>query len=187
MPQVGELGVAVLFHQLGDVWRRPIMPRKLLMLAACAALLPLSFSVHAAETAKEGTDKLVVYFFGGQSFSSMKQGEAVVYTNDDYRIQSAASQGSLFDHLGVRCAGSLCLEGEKAARSGYCVKGDKDGNQYWKVFEDVARGKGTSKIVGGTGKFAGMTGDTDYNWELVSSPDDRTRFIVSETVRWKLP
>jgi lipocalin len=32
-----------------------------------------------------------------------------------------------------------------------------------------------------------MTGDTDYTWELVSSPDDRARFVVSETVRWELP
>jgi hypothetical protein len=72
-----------------------IMSRKLLMLAA-AALLPLSFSAQGAETAKEGSDKLVVHFVNGQSFSPMKQGEAVVYTGDDYGIQSA-SAGSLFD------------------------------------------------------------------------------------------
>ena len=77
------------------------MPRQLLILAA-AALLP--FSAQAAETAKEGTDKLMVYFVNGQSFSPMKQGEAVVYTGDDYGIQSA-SAGSLFDNLGVRCVG----------------------------------------------------------------------------------
>jgi hypothetical protein len=162
-----------------------IMSRKLLTLAA-AALLPLSFSAQAAETAKEGTDKFVVHFVNGQSFSPMKQGEAVVYTSDDYGIQSA-SAGSLFDNLGVRCAGIHRVEGEKAAGSGYCVKGDKDGNQYWEAYEDVGPGKGTSKIVGGLGKFAGMSGDIDYTWEPVSSPDDRFRFVVSGTMRWKLP
>jgi hypothetical protein len=161
------------------------MSRKLLMLAA-AALLLLSFSAQGAETAKEGTDKLVVHFVNGQSFSPMKQGEAVVYTGDDYGIQSA-SAGSLFDNLGVRCVGFFRLDGDKTAGNGYCVKGDKDGNQYWEAFENGGLGKGTSKIVGGLGKFAGMTGDTDYTWELVSSPDDRARFVVSETVRWKLP
>ena len=161
------------------------MSRKLLMLAA-AALLPLSFSAQGAETAKEGSDKLVVHFVNGQSFSPMKQGEAVVYTGDDYGIQSA-SAGSLFDNLGVRCVGFVRLEGNKAVGHGYCVKGDKDGNQYWEAYEDVALGKGTAKIVGGLGKFAGMTGDIDYTWDLVSSPDDRVRFVVSETVRWKLP
>jgi hypothetical protein len=162
-----------------------IMSRKLLMLAA-AALLPLSFSAQGAETAKEGTDKLVVHFVNGQTFNPMKQGEAVVYPGDDYGIQSA-SAGSLFDNLSVRCVGLLRFEGNKAAGNGYCIKGDKDGNQYWEAYEDVAPGKGTSKIVGGLGKFAGITGDIDYTWELVSSPDDRLRFVVSETMRWKLP
>jgi hypothetical protein len=159
------------------------MSTKLLILAA-AALLP--FSAQAAETAKEGTDKLIVYFVNGQSFSPMKQGEAVVYTSDDYGIQNA-SAGSLFDNLGVRCVGLHHLQGDKATGNGYCVKGDKDGNQYWEAFEDVAPGKGASKIVGGLGKFAGMTGDIDYTWEPVSSPDDRFRLVVSETMRWKLP
>ena len=93
------------------------MSRKLLMLAA-AALLPLSFSAQGAETAKEGTDKLVVHFVNGQSFSPMKQGEAVVYTGDDYGIQSA-SAGSLFDNLGVRCVGLFRFEGDKSAGNGY--------------------------------------------------------------------
>ena len=61
------------------------MSKKLLVLAA-VVLLPLSFSARAAETAKEGTDKLVVHFVNGQSFNPMKQGEAVVYTGDDYGI-----------------------------------------------------------------------------------------------------
>jgi hypothetical protein len=141
------------------------MSRQLLILAA-AALWP--FSTQAADTAKEGTDKLMVRFVNVSSFSEMKQGDAVVYTNDNSGVQSA-SAGSLFDNLGVRCVGFFRLEGATGVSKGYCVKGDSNGNQYWEDYQDLA-GKGTSKIVGGKGKFAGMTGDIDYTYEGVGIP-----------------
>jgi hypothetical protein len=159
-----------------------IMLRQLLILAA-AALWP--FSAQAVDTAKEGTEKLIVRFVNVSSLSEMKQGYAVVYTNDNSGIQNA-SAGSLFDNLGVRCVGFTRV-GATGASKGYCVKGDSDGNQYWEEFQDLA-GKGTSKIVGGQGKFAGMTGDIDYSYEgAVGDPNGRTLFVVYETVRWKLP
>jgi hypothetical protein len=158
------------------------MPRQLLILAA-AALWP--FSAQAADTAKEGTDKLMVRFVNVSSFSEMKQGDAVVYTNDNSGVQSA-SAGSLFDNLGVRCVGFFRLEGATGVSKGYCVKADSNGNQYWEEYQDLA-GKGTSKIVGGKGKFAGMTGGIDSTYEGLGDPNGRILFVVSETVRWKLP
>ena len=59
------------------------MPRQLLILAA-VALWP--FSAQAVDTAKEGTDKLIVRFVNVSSLSEMKQGYAVVYTNDNSGI-----------------------------------------------------------------------------------------------------
>ena len=104
-----------------------MMPRQLLILAA-AALWP--FSAQAADTPKEGSDKLMVRFVNVSSFSEMKQGEAVVYTNDNSGVQSAAT-GSAFNNLGVRCVGFLRLEGATGVSKGYCLKGDGNGNEYW--------------------------------------------------------
>ena len=151
---------------------------------AAAALLP--FSAYAADSPKEGTDKFTVRFVNVSSLSPMKQGDATVYTFDNAGVQSATA-GSLFDHLGVRCVGIFRSEGDKGAGNGYCVKGDKDGNQYWEAYEDIQPGKGTSKIVGGAGKFAGLTGDIDYTVDVVGDANDRVLFIVSATMRWKLP
>jgi hypothetical protein len=158
------------------------MSRKSLILAA-AVLLP--FSAYAADSPKEGTDKFTVRFVNVSSLSPMKQGDATVYTYDNSGAQFVAA-GSLFDHLGVRCVGIFRQEGDKGADHGYCVKGDKDGNQYWEAYEGVA-GKGTSKVVGGVGKFAGLTGDIDYTVEQVGDANDRYLNIVSATFRWKLP
>jgi hypothetical protein len=158
------------------------MWRKSLILIA-TALLP--FSAQAADTAKEGTDKLTVRFVNLSTVSPMKQGDAIVYNNDLSGVQSATA-GSLFDNLGVRCVGLFRLEGDKATAKGYCVKGDNNGNQYWEDFDDLA-GKGTSKIIGGQGKFAGMTGDIDCTAEPVGDPNGRVLAVVSETVHWKLP
>jgi hypothetical protein len=156
------------------------MPRQLLILAT-AALWP--FSAQAVDTAKEGTDKMIVRFVNVSSLSEMKQGYAVIYTNDNSGVQTSA--GSLFDNLGVRCVGLLRV-GATGASKGYYVKGDSYGNQYWEEYQDLA-GKGTAKIVGGQGKFAGMTGDVDYTSEGVGDPNGRTMFVVYDTVRWKLP
>jgi hypothetical protein len=156
-----------------------IMPRQLLILAA-AALWP--FSAQAADTPKEGSDKLMVRFVNVSSFSEMKQGEAVVYTNDNSGVQSAAT-GSAFNNLGVRCVGFLRLEGATGVSKGYCLKGDGNGNEYWEEYQDLG-GKGTSKILGGKGKFAGMTGDIDYTYESVGDINGRILFVVSQTVRW---
>ena len=61
------------------------MQRQFLILAT-AALWP--FSAQAVDTAKEGTDKVIVRFVNVSSLSEMKQGYAVVYTNDNSGVQN---------------------------------------------------------------------------------------------------
>jgi len=64
------------------------------------------------------------------------------------------------------CVGSFVLgaDGRATSASGFCVRKDKDGdtvNEEWAV---SSPGKGTSKVSGGTGKFANAS--WTYSWQL---------------------
>ena len=54
------------------------------------------------------------------------------------------------------------MSGDDYERSGSCQLADADGDQ---IFEriDEAGGKGHAVIAGGTGKFAGLTGEYDFD------------------------
>lgn len=63
------------------------------------------------------------------------------------------------------CVGSLVLgaDGKATSGSGYCVRKDKDGdtlNEEWML---SSPGKGSSKVVGGTGKFANAS--WTFSWQ----------------------
>ena len=71
-----------------------------------------------------------------------------------------------FHLISGECVGSLVLgaDGKATSGSGYCVRKDKDGdtvNEEWTV---TSPGKGTSKVPGGTGKFANAS--WTYSWQL---------------------
>jgi hypothetical protein len=63
------------------------------------------------------------------------------------------------------CVGSLALgpDGKATAGSGYCARKDKDGDTVHEEWILSSPGKGTSKVAGGTGKFAKAS--WSYTWE----------------------
>lgn len=63
------------------------------------------------------------------------------------------------------CVGSLVLsaDGKPTSGSGYCVRKDKDGDTVNEEWILSSLGKGTSKVAGGTGKFANAS--WSYSWQ----------------------
>ncbi len=65
-----------------------------------------------------------------------------------------------------------------------CVFADSSGDKwYMLVKESDAGGKGNQRIVGGTGKFAGVAGNCSY--ELGNLPDKW--LVVASTCAWQKP
>ena len=63
------------------------------------------------------------------------------------------------------CVGSLLLgaDGKTTAGSGYCARKDKHGDTVHEEWTVTSPGKGTSKVAGGTGKFANAS--WTYSWQ----------------------
>lgn len=75
------------------------------------------------------------------------------------------------------CVGSFLMVAEgKTSASGYCSRKDKDGDALNEEWITSGGGVGTSKLVGGTGKFAKTTG----SWKWQHNPLHGTTAVV----RW---
>jgi hypothetical protein len=63
------------------------------------------------------------------------------------------------------CVGSLVIgaDGKATSGSGYCVRKDKDGDTVSEEWTLSSPGKGTSKVTGGTGKFANAS--WTFSWQ----------------------
>ena len=99
-------------------------------------------------------------------------------TNDD---------GGLFDKLGGHCLGIYGTVAKKDIVRVVCVKTDKDGDQIFEDSTSSGGNSGKSILAGGTGKYAGITGDDDYSFEMIKSPTGTPLFLTTTHVQWKLP
>lgn len=104
---------------------------------------------------------------------------------------SRNDQGSgMFHRLGVRCIGLHESGSPQAVSRGACTETDADGDQIFSTYESrIANGKpaGAHVFVGGTGKYAGMTGRADYSFVPIKSSDGTVMFSVAHRASWKLP
>ncbi|WP_336489945.1 hypothetical protein [Methylobacterium nigriterrae] len=154
-----------------------------LILAPALAILPLT--VIAAELPREGTDDYTTHYITS-SFNTMKLGDRTVTVYDTSGITTNDKGGAMFNNMATRCLGMRDAAGGEAVNRGACVDTDSDGDQVFSNYE--AKGlKGTHVFVGGTGKYAGLSGSADYTTQPVKNPDGRSMNIVPHKATWKLP
>jgi hypothetical protein len=159
-----------------------------------AVLALLSFSVHAADTPKEGAESFTA-FWVATTANTMQQGNRlfIVYEIDGVTRNDAGSL--ILNNFGQRCVGLVEIsEGNVQDDLGTCTYTDRDGDH---IFAPYSGGKGdgkgghhaTIKLAGGTGKFSGITGSGEFfNPGLPIKADDKAiRGAVSAKVSWKLP
>ncbi len=163
------------------------MSYRLLALAA-ASLLPLS--VQAADMPKEGSDNITTVMLVS-SYITIQQGAQTFETYEVDGVARNDSGGPMFNLFGVRCIGME--EGPdpiKFTGRGTCTYTDTDGDNIFTPFSAKGERRGTFEVAGGSGKFAGVTGNGE--WRRVDpapirSDDKRGRVVVSLKVNWKLP
>ena len=93
------------------------------------------------------------------------------FTSEAFLVLTAASPGSILDKLAARClmAGEQDPMGSAYRSTGSCTFSDADGDQIFETFDETD-GAGIGKLVGGTGKFAGITGEHTITDEAFGSP-----------------
>jgi hypothetical protein len=87
--------------------------------------------------------------------------DAAVHLREAHIVITGKEPG-LFDRLGGRCLMLVNAAGESFESTGSCQLADAEGNQIFERIEEVG-GQGHAVITGGTGKFAGLSGEYDFD------------------------
>ncbi|MBP7000585.1 hypothetical protein [Amaricoccus sp.] len=110
------------------------------------------------------------------------EGGSVVVTEAHLVVTNGSEP---FDKLAGRCLLLGLMQGEDWTSTGACTLADADGDL---LFEDVTEegGAGRGKLTGGTGKFAGITGEHAITTTWFSSiRSGENQGMGTKTGRWK--
>ena len=104
---------------------------------------------------------------GGEVLSSVEIAPQQIISTSKYSgVTKSIPPGGLNDQLSFTCYGSTSTVGGPTVFSGHCVAVDKDGDKYAIRYLSAPTGKseiaGKSEVLGGSGKFAGMKGGSEY-------------------------
>ncbi len=136
-----------------------------------SALLAGGVSVaHAAGIAPEGPINSDFTWTERQQTMPTAGGREA-FTSEDMLVVTASSPGSGLDKLAGRCLqfGEQATDGSLFTQRGTCTFTDADGDHIFEAV-DGTNGAGHAKLVGGTGKFQGITGDLEFTTEAFGSP-----------------
>lgn len=137
------------------------MRSSVLLFASSLALT----SAQADEMAKQGEESSTIY----EVLSSPDGGEWA-------GIRRIDSGDARFDKMGVRCT-------QHGFETGNCTLGDNLGDEIFTTFEPRV-----FHYTGGTGDYAGISGESEYRCEHLNSLDATIALaICTQKSRWKLP
>jgi hypothetical protein len=125
-----------------------------------------------AQIPKEGTSSATWAF--SATFKPLPMGqERVQMTYEVMGVVIGDTSEDFFHNSSFRCLGAVhAVKGEKLD-TGFCVSTRPDGDQVFLTYKctgELGRsGKGTTTIVGGTGKLTGITGNSEYT-QLILRP-----------------
>jgi len=156
------------------------MQRPTFTLVAWLFALPLA----AAEPPGDGEDSVTVDFVV-TSISPL--GPANRDDPTAARVEFAGvshndAGGAMFDRLGVRCVGTF----QAGASRGDCAATDRDGDALRLTYRSPDDAGATSAvIVGGTGKFAGLSGRFEGASAAIPADPGLPLFVTRQRVSWK--
>jgi hypothetical protein len=112
--------------------------------------------------------------------SSLGNGEVETVVEVSGLTQNTLGQ-STFDKMKSHCLISFTSGGGKSSAVGACSETDDEGDILITSFDDQA-----GKLLGGTGKYAGMTGSTVFSLKPESSEACTLAFSIKHDITWSL-
>lgn len=118
---------------------------------------------------------------------SLKLGDRTNIVRELVGISRNDKGDGMFHDLSMRCFGFIDIIDGKPSSIGRCVEVDKDGDEVFSTFENKA-GVGAHTLIGGTGKYKGITGQQAFGGvSVVKGPEGVTSMVIPLKVTWKLP
>lgn len=108
-------------------------------------------------------------------------------TYDFTEVQMNADPKDPFPNMSGDCLGMAMGRKE----SGYCTRTDADGDKIFEHWEgenfEAGGGKGTAKYLGGTGKYAGIEAQYEYDYMSLPAKEPAFHCLGTSKGSYKLP
>lgn len=153
--------------------------------AFLAALLTAPLGATAADLPRSGSDTYTTAFVSNV-LSVLKGVDRSSALYESHGISRNESGGEFFANLSTVCHGVSETVGGITTGRGTCIDADKDGDQVISTYEGKG-GSGIHTFVGGTGKYAGITGTASFTSQPMRSVDGKPMNLVTHKATWKLP
>ena len=154
------------------------MKKTVLVLILGIVLLAVFGPDAEAQVPKEGTTSFTCALSGTFKVLPMGQ-ERIQMTYELMGVIIGDTREDINHNTSIRCLGGLhAVNGEYKDDSGFCVVTRPDGDQTFVTYKAAGKlggmSKGTSTVVGGTGKLVGIQGSTEYTGIPVRPAADGT-------------
>ncbi len=154
-----------------------------------AAIVVLASASHAASD--EGKTSYTSYYTV-KSAQTVKLGEGRSLTSVEFTGLTRNDEGKdMFDNMSVLCLGDYFADGGVTEGQGACTEVDADGDEVFTKFTFSSATKppaGVHTMIGGTGKYAGISGEASFTVQYLKPPAEGMRmFVVPHQVTWKRP
>lgn len=168
------------------------MIKKSMALILTLLILVIAGPVVAEEMAREGTSSGRNYWTG--TFTALPMGKELAQMNyEGYSVAVSDDGKGIFHNATAHVVGGMLIKkGVYENDSGLISYTRPDGDQIFSTYKASGTvgksAKGTATIVGGTGKFVGITGTAEFTRHSLRPPAKGVfgSFSISKT-SWKLP
>ncbi len=123
-------------------------------------------SALAGELPKQGTYSISWTFSGPYTLLEIGEDQWAWISTFTVVVWNDAGEGVYHDMSG-NCISMGTDERELAPfpESGYCTYVDADGDKMFEYWTETGDGKGHDTLMGGTGKYSGLQGSGDYEYD----------------------
>jgi hypothetical protein len=160
------------------------MKASTIILAAAVSCLPHSLVASALAASaivppKGATTYVTAYIGRVIDIANLGNGDSETLVEMTGVTRNTMGQ-SPFDNMSARCLILSSVIGGKAGAAGACSETDSDGDIVFTSFEGDAH-----KLIGGTGKYKGISGSTIYTLTPEPSPEPgKVAYSVKQDVAW---
>ena len=109
-----------------------------------------------------------------------------IVTAKYFGVMKTVPSGGIIDLMSITCHGTVSTVGGPPVFNGHCVYVDKDGDKFASRIQGVPP-NGKTEILGGSGKFTGIKGGSEYKVTLMPNVPGRISTCTEGLLKYTLP
>ena len=147
-----------------------------------AVFLMAAAQCNAADFPRQGEAEYDTYYVGATALNLETAGVAMGGVEEILGVTRNVEGQGPFHDMSVRCLYQWSQIGEAVDAGGSCIETDRDGDEIFTTFAN-----GTHTIVGGTGKYKGITGKATYTIDFLHNTNGgHTASLIKHKAVWQI-